>query len=80
VHVLSTAQPPTDTGLLGPNFLEFLVLAIGAALLIGNVLALVRPPAQAKDGNLRRAPVGRSLVMAAIGAVAAIWALASLLA
>jgi hypothetical protein len=80
VDVLAAAQPSSDTGLLGPNFLEFLVLALGAALLIGNVLALVRPPPQAKDGDLRRAPVARSLVMAGIGAVAALWALASLIA
>jgi hypothetical protein len=63
---------------LGDNLLPLLVLALGGALLVGNVLALVRPPPQPKDGELRRAPVGRSLLMALIGLVAAVWALGSL--
>ena len=58
--------------------LVLLVLAIGAALVIGNVLALVRPSSAPKDGDLTRATVGRSLVMIAIGLIAAIWALATL--
>ena len=65
---------------LGDNLLAWLVLALGGALLVGNVLALVRPPAEAGEGDLRRAPTGRSLVMAGIGLVAAVWALASLVA
>lgn len=64
---------------LGDNLLPFLVLALGGALFVGNVLAIVRPPAQAREGDLTRAPVRRSIVMAAVGFVAAIWALASLL-
>ena len=64
---------------LGKDLLPWLVFALGGALAIGNVLALVRPPVDPKDGELARAPVRRSLTMAAIGAVAAIWALASLL-
>jgi hypothetical protein len=54
-------------------------LALGGALLVGNVLAIVRPPEQAAEGDLRRAPLGRSLVMAAVGALAAVWAVASLI-
>mgnify|MGYP006922987110 CR=1 FL=1 len=34
---------------------------------------------QLDDDNLQRAPVGRSLLYAGIGLVAAIWALASLI-
>jgi hypothetical protein len=64
---------------LGDNLLPFLVLALGGALFVGNVLAIVRPPAQAREGDLTRAPVRRSVVMAAVGFIAAIWALASLL-
>jgi hypothetical protein len=64
---------------LGDNLLAWLVLALGGALLVGNVLAIVRPPAQAGEGDLRRAPVARSLLMAAIGAVATVWALATLI-
>ena len=52
--------------------------------LLGTLLALVRPPPQqadgkAADGALARPPLGRSLVMIAVGLVAAIWGLASLL-
>ncbi len=65
---------------LGDNLLPLLVLAIGGALAVGNVLAVVRPPASRRDGDLSRAPVVRSLGMAAVGAVAAVWALASMLA
>ena len=65
---------------LGDQLLAYLVLAMGGALLVGNVLALVKPPPEAKDGELERAPVARSLVMAGIGLIAAVWAVASLLA
>ena len=65
---------------LGDDLLPYLVLALGAALVFGNGMALVRPPKQAKEGELARAPVARSAVMIAIGLVAAIWALASLIA
>ena len=63
---------------LGDDLLPLLVLALGAALVFGNGMALVRPPRDAKDDELARAPVGRSAVMIGIGFVAAIWALASL--
>ena len=64
---------------LGNNLLPFLVLALGGAMFVGNVLAIVRPPAQLKENDMPRAPVRRSLFMAVIGLVAAVWALASLL-
>ncbi len=64
--------------LLGENLLPLLVLALGAAMAVGSGLALVRPPASRKDGDLDRAPLGRSLAMMAVGFVAATWALASL--
>lgn len=64
---------------LGEDLLAWLMLAIGGALGVGNVLAVVRPPAAARDGELERAPVGRSLGMAAVGFVVAIWGLASLI-
>ncbi len=63
---------------LGENLLPLLVLAIGGALAVGNGLALVRPPSKPKEGELTSAPVGRTLVMIAIGLIAALWALASL--
>jgi hypothetical protein len=64
---------------LGDQLLAYLVLALGGALLVGNVLALVKPPPSAKEGELAKAPVARSLVMAAIGLIAAVWAMASLI-
>jgi hypothetical protein len=63
---------------LGEDLLAWLVLALGAALAVGNALALVRPPRQVKPGELTRAPVGRTVGMMVIGVVAALWALASL--
>lgn len=64
---------------LGEDLLPLLVLALGAAMVFGNGLALLRPPATHKEGELERAPAGRSMVMIAIGLLAGIWALASLL-
>lgn len=64
---------------LGEDLLAWLMLALGGALAVGNVLAIVRPPVDAKDGDLPAAPVGRSVVMAVIGAFVAVWGLASLI-
>ncbi|MBA3287517.1 MAG: hypothetical protein H0U21_05765 [Acidimicrobiia bacterium] len=66
---------------LGDDLLAWLVLALGGALFVGNLAAIARPPDAPRDeGALERAPVTRSLAMAAIGLVAAVWALASLIA
>jgi hypothetical protein len=46
---------------------------------VGNALAVVKPPPAAKEGDLARAPVVRSVVMAVVGLVAAVWSLASLI-
>lgn len=65
---------------LGDDLLAWLVLALGGALLVGNVAAIARPPEQPREeGELERAPLVRSLAMAAVGFVAALWALASLI-
>ncbi len=63
---------------LGENLLAYLVLAVGGALIVGNGLALLRPPSPGVDGAPVRAPVGRTVTMMVIGVVAAIWALATL--
>ena len=63
----------------GPDLLVYLVLALGGALIVGNLLALVRPPERPKAGELDKAPVARSVAMAAVGGVAAVWALATLI-
>ena len=41
--------------------------------------ALVRPPDARREGDLEQAPVARSVAFAAVGIVAALWALGSLL-
>jgi hypothetical protein len=69
-----------SSAFLGEDLLAWLVLALGAAMAIGSVLAVVRPPTEAREGDLARAPITRSLVMAVLGTIAAIWALASLVA
>jgi hypothetical protein len=69
-----------DSGLfLGNDLLAWIVLALGGALVVGNALALIRPPEQPERGELQRAPLGRTFVMMLVGAIAAIWSLASLL-
>lgn len=66
---------------LGDDLIAWLVLALGGALFVGNLAALIRPPDKPSEpGALTRAPVGRSVIMGLLGLVAAIWALASLLA
>ena len=65
---------------LGRDLLPLLVLALGAAMVVGNGLALVRPPARSNKDDLSRPPLGRTVVMITIGLVAAVWALASLVA
>ena len=79
--MLTLAADDSFTPFLGDDLIVYLVLAMGAALVAGNVAALVRPPGRAArddDGRLERAPVVRSMIMAGIGLVAAIWALLSL--
>lgn len=65
---------------LGEDLIQYLLLALGGALFVGNVMAIVRPPEQRKDDSLERAPIARSLVYAGLGLIAAIWALATLIA
>jgi len=64
---------------LGEDLLAWLVLALGGALFVGNLAAILRPPPERRsEGDLERAPIGRSVVMAAVGLIAALWALGSL--
>lgn len=62
--------------------LRELLVALGAALFLGNLLALVRrrPPASLAQGEqpLPRAPVGRTVLYLMIGLVVMIWGIASL--
>ena len=63
----------------GPDILAYLVLALGAAMAVGSILAVVRPPESRREGDLEQAPLARSVVFALVGLVAALWALGSLL-
>jgi hypothetical protein len=63
----------------GPDILAYLVMALGGAMAVGSIGAIVRPPDDRKEGDLAEAPVGRSIAFAAVGLVAALWALGSLL-
>lgn len=64
---------------LGKDLIVWLLLALGGALFVGNVMALVRPPESPHgDNDLARAPRSRSIAMAAIGFVVAVAALAAL--
>lgn len=65
--------------LLGDDLLVWLVLALGASMAVGNLLALLRPASSPhREGDLARAPLGRSIVFVVVGLLAAVWALASL--
>jgi len=68
-----------NTLFLGKDLLAWLVLALGGALAAGNLLAIVRPPARPKEGELQRAPLRRTITMTVVGSIAALWALASLI-
>ena len=66
---------------LGEDLLAWLVLAIGAALAVGNALALIRPPdVKRNDDDLAQAPKGRAIAYIIVGLIAAIWGLATLVA
>jgi hypothetical protein len=65
---------------LGDDLIVWLLLALGGALLAGNVMALLRPPPEPRDeGDLTTAPRGRSVLMAVIGLVVVIAALGGLI-
>ena len=73
------AQESETLNPLGDDLLPWLVLAIGAALAVGTALALVRPREDPDGNDLPRPPLSRSVVMIALGTVASVWGLASLL-
>ena len=64
---------------LGENLLPLLTLAIGGALAVGTIAAMVKPRAEVREGELERPPLGRSIIQIAIGLIVSVWAIASLL-
>lgn len=76
----SLGRVPADV-FLGENLLEWLLLALGGALAVGHLLALVRPrEVGAAPGDLPRPPLARSILMIVLGTAVAVWSLASLVA
>jgi len=69
---------------LGEDLLPLLLLAFGGAMLVGNVFAMIRPPAHLQadedEVEIAKPPFARSLTMATIGLVGVIWASATLFA
>lgn len=79
---------PSPTLLLGEDFFPWMILAFGAAMVVGNVFALARPPNPSTDdaegsgtpsGPTQRPPLARSVVMIVVGIAASVWSLATLL-
>ena len=82
-----------STLFLGEDFWPWMILAFGAAMVVGNLLALLRPPPGEMDGaqpppatsqsgeqQRVRPPLGRAVVLITVGLAAAAWGIASLLA
>ena len=66
---------------LGEDLLAWLVLAVGAAMAVGNLTALVRPPRNEIQGIAAGPPpFTRTIIAALVGVIAGVWALISLLA
>ncbi len=74
----------------GPEIITFLLLALGGALAVGNIAALINPegPRKRRDGippppgapdEPATPKVGRSVVMIVVGLVIVVWAIASLI-
>tara|TARA_B100000686_G_C16384198_1_gene759080 strand:- start:442 stop:645 length:204 start_codon:yes stop_codon:yes gene_type:complete len=63
----------------GENFIEWMLLAFGGAMAVGNLAALIRPPKALQHDNLSKAPLWRSLSYVIVGVVVVIWALAGLI-
>lgn len=79
----------------GPEIITFLLLALGGALAVGNIAALINPdgPRQRRQGGPGMPPppppgapdektrpkVGRSVVMIVVGLLIVVWAIASLI-
>ncbi len=68
-----------DELFLGHDLLAWLVLAFGGALVVGNIAALIRPPVETDPDSPPKMLRRRALIYAGIGAIAAIWALATLM-
>ncbi|MGH1487810.1 MAG: hypothetical protein ACRBK7_00200 [Acidimicrobiales bacterium] len=75
----TSGENPEGSMFLGEDLLPWLTLAIGGGLAIGTIAALVKPREEAREGELERPPLARSLIQITIGLLVSIWAVASLL-
>ena len=75
------AQTNDVAPFLGEDLIAYLVLALGAALFVGNAAALARPRRTDGDsaGQTVRAAAWRAIPLALVGLFASLWALATLL-
>lgn len=78
-HPLPTLFLAASELLGGDDLIVWLLLAFGGALAVGNLGAVLRPRVETRDGELDRAPVGRSVAMGVVGLLIAAWAIASLI-
>ena len=73
----------------GPEIITFLLLALGGALAVGNIAALINPegprrraqeppPPPGAPDEQAKPKVGRSVVMIVVGLLIVVWAIASL--
>ncbi len=67
----------------GPDIITFLLLALGGALMVGNLAALINPAGSRRSQPGRSSgsstpSVGRCVVMIVVGTVIVVWAIASL--
>ncbi len=70
---------------LGEDLLAWLLLALGGAMAVGNLAALIRPPAGRIPGgeateDLERPPLWRSLIYIILGSAVSVWAFVTLVA
>ena len=72
-----------DQLFLGNDLLPWLLLAVGGALVVANIAALIRPPraegTTSTSERVERPPLGRVLPLIVLGLVVSVWAGASLL-
>ena len=65
---------------LGDDLLAWLLLAFGGAMFVGNLAAVFKPrDTPREEGELTHAPRMRSIGMAVLGLLAALWAFITLL-
>ncbi len=68
----------SDQLFLGSDLLAWLILALGGALAVGNLAAIVRPPERTRAATPTASMRRRAWLFTAAGLVMAVWAAATL--